>query len=254
MFLACDIGNTNIKTAIYDKDKRKSFNIFPAEKVLYNLFCEQEISEVAISSVVPNKTEEITKFLHNELKIDPFIININSKFNLSINYKTPETLGIDRICAAEGAYKLFETEYSVIPQIEKFYLLVIDLGTATTLNFINLKPEFEGGIILPGIKLMANSLNINTAQLPKIDLTNYTTFIGKDTHSSIASGIINSTVGLIEKAYQHLTNTMGAKTIKIYFTGGNARIIQPYIKYENALVEDLVLRGVKVVFERNKIE
>ena len=76
---------------------------------------------------------------------------------------------------------------------------------------------------------------------------------GKDTRSSIASGILNSTISLIEKAHHHLINTSGVKTIKIYLTGGNAYVVQPYIMFENTLVEDLVLQGVKVVFERNKI-
>jgi type III pantothenate kinase len=253
MVLACDIGNTNSKFAVFENNKRISFHIFPSENIRYGLLSKLKISQAAISSVVPVKTEKLIKYFKTEFSINPLIINYNSKFNLSINYKNPDTLGIDRICAAEGALKLYSEDYPVLSELEKFYLMVIDLGTATTINFINYKSEFEGGIILPGIKMMINSLNENTAQLPKIDLNNYTTFIGKDTRSSIASGILNSTVSLIEKAYNYLTNTAGAKVVKIYLTGGNANVVQPFIRFENKLVEDLVLQGVKAVFERNKI-
>lgn len=253
MLLTCDIGNTNSKFAVFEKNKRIAFHIFSSDGVPLTLFNQFKISHVAISSVVPDKTEELTKYLRSKLNINPYIININSKFNLSINYRSPETLGIDRICAAEGAFKLYSEDYPVLKEIEKFYILVIDFGTATTINFINYNCEYEGGIILPGIKMMINSLNTSTAQLPKIDLTNYISFIGKDTRSSIASGILNSTISLIEKAHHHLINTSGVKTIKIYLTGGNAYVVQPYIMFENTLVEDLVLQGVKVVFERNKI-
>ena len=254
MILACDIGNTNAKFAVFENSKRISFNIFSSNNISYNLFDKFKISHAAVSSVVPDKTKELTKYLQSELQINPLIIDINSKFNLSINYRTPETLGIDRICAAEGAYKLFSEDYTVQNEFEKFYLMVIDFGTATTLNFINYKSEFEGGIILPGIKMMINSLNTSTAQLPRIDLTNYTSFIGKDTRSSIASGILNSSVSLIEKAHHYLKYTAGADTIKIFLTGGNASVVQPFLRFENTLVEDLVLQGVKTVFERNKID
>jgi type III pantothenate kinase len=100
---------------------------------------------------------------------------------------------------------------------------------------------------------MINSLFSNTAQLPQIDIRDYLNFIGKDTKSSIASGILNSIISLIEKAHHYLKNNFSAEDIYIYITGGNARLIQPYIKFENKLIDDLVLAGVRSVYERNKI-
>jgi type III pantothenate kinase len=253
MFLACDVGNSNVKLAVYNNTYRSFFKIVPTGKINLSFLNDLNITSAAISSVVPQKTEELVKYLQNEFCFDPYIINIKSKFNLLINYKTPETLGIDRICSAEGALNLYRNDNPEVTDINKTFLLILDFGTATTINFVNHTAVFEGGIILPGIKLMINSLSINTAQLPKIELTDYTSFIGRDTRSSIASGVLNSTLSLLEKVYNHLTNVLGIDSIKIYITGGNASAIQPFIKYENVLVDDLVLRGVKAVYERNQI-
>jgi len=252
MFLACDIGNSNIKFAVYNNHIRSYFKVIRSGEIRFNVLKDLNINTAGISSVVPQKTEELVKYLNNEFHIDPYIINIKSKFNLAINYNTPETLGIDRICSAEGAIALYKDGNPEVTDIKKIYLLVIDFGTATTINIIDTMAVYEGGIIFPGIKLMLNSLNSNTAQLPKVDLKDYTSFIGKDTRSSIASGVLNSTISLIEKAHNHLTNVLGIDTVKIYITGGNANIIQPFIKYENVFVEDLVLLGVKAVYERNQ--
>ena len=252
MFLACDIGNSNIKFAVYNNHDRSDFKIIPDGETWTNSLKDLDITAAGISSVVPQKTEELVKYLKNEFNINPFIINTNSKFNLTINYKTPETLGIDRICAAEGALDLYRNGNPEVTDIKKIFLLVIDFGTATTLNIINHSGIYEGGIILPGIKLMINSLNNNTAQLPKVELTDYTSFIGKDTRSSIVSGVLNSTISIIEKVHSHLINVLKVESIKIFITGGNAGFIQPFIKYENVLVEDLVLLGVKAVYERNQ--
>ncbi|MCX6151671.1 MAG: type III pantothenate kinase [Ignavibacteriales bacterium] len=254
MLLCCDVGNTNTKLIVYKKQNRAAYKVFPNENISLDSFKNFGITNAAISSVVSEKTKMLSDYIQKELKVTPYIINHKSNFNLAINYKTPETLGIDRICATEGAYSLYRKENPIINDLEKFYLLIIDFGTATTLNFVNYNSMFEGGIILPGIKTMIDSLNKNTAQLPKIDLSDYISFIGKDTRSSIASGILNSTISLIEKAYNHLTNFAGTEIIKIYLTGGNAGIIQPFIRYENILVDDLVLLGVKSIFERNRSE
>lgn len=255
MLLCCDFGNTNAKFAIFSSRGEKKFHkTYNLSKINIDEFKETGFAKAAISSVVPQTSNKFAAKLKSEFGIEPYIISHNSLFNLKINYNTPQSLGIDRICAAEGAYSLF-TEDVVDPTVyQKDYLLVIDFGTATTINIIAGKGSFEGGIIMPGVQTMINSLHLNTAQLPQIDVRDYLNFIGKDTKSSIASGILNSVISLIEKTYNHLKHNLYAENISIYITGGNAKLIQPYIKFENKFVDNLVLTGVRSVYERNKLD
>lgn len=254
MLLCCDFGNTNAKFLCYSEDGKKLFRrVISLQDINAHYFEETNFTAAAISSVVPKVSDEFAAMLKNRFNVEPFIINHKSEFNLTINYNTPELLGIDRICAAEGAYALFKDEVLDTTVHSKDFLIVIDFGTATTINIVSGKGSFEGGLITPGIQTMINSLFSNTAQLPQIDIRDYLNFIGRDTKSSIASGILNSTISLIEKTYNHLKNNLLAEDIFIYITGGNARLIQPYIKFENKLIEDLVLAGVRSVYERNKI-
>ncbi|MGE5430750.1 MAG: type III pantothenate kinase [Syntrophomonadaceae bacterium] len=254
MTLACDIGNSRIKFALYDRTglrelKTSSHDVLPLEWLKSGNF-----ESAAISSVVPSVTDRLYKYFLKEFQIEPFVITHESHFNLEIDYETPQSLGIDRICSAEGAFSLFKETPGFKNYNEKSFIITVDLGTATTVNIVKYNGVFSGGIIMPGIMTMANSLKVNTAQLPEISIEkDYKSLIGKNTRSSIASGILNSTLSLIENSVCCLKSEMGADVIKLYTTGGNAALIENYLKLEHVMVEDLVLRGVKSVFERNVI-
>src|ERR1017187_1308232 len=143
MLLACDIGNTNIKAGIFEDDKLTEFHFLPGLKELTDLIKINKLREIAISSVVPSKTKNLTDSLH-QLKLNPIIINKKSSFNLKIDYDSRETLGIDRICSAEGAYYLCCSKN----EFKKEQIIIsIDLGTATTINVVKYPGIFEGGII-----------------------------------------------------------------------------------------------------------
>ncbi|HEX2963050.1 MAG TPA: type III pantothenate kinase [Ignavibacteriales bacterium] len=254
MILACDIGNSRIKFALYDKYGLRELKISSRGLLPLDWFRKSKIEHAAISSVVPSVTDELSEYFSKEFNLEPFVITHESAFNLQIDYETPHSLGIDRICSAEGAFALFKASPESKSYSEKTFIVTIDLGTATTLNVVKYNGVFSGGIIMPGIMTMANSLKVNTAQLPEISIElDYKGFIGKNTRSSIASGILNSTLSLIESSICRLKNEAGAEAVKLYTTGGNAPLIEKHLKYEHVMVEDLVLRGVKSVFERNII-
>ena len=251
MLLACDIGNTNIKICIFREDELTGFNIFSSTDDLLASLKSVNISKAAISSVVPGKTKIVSDFLKNEFNVPAYQITKESLFNLKINYDTPETLGIDRICSAEGAFSIFKSSNEFINYNSKTFLLSVDLGTATTINIVGYPGEFLGGIIAPGIKIMALSLNKNTAQLPEVDFGNYKGNIGRDTKSSIASGIINSTIGVIERTIDFLKRERNAEEIKIYVTGGNAEVMIRFFDFEFIYEKGLVLKGIKSIYNMN---
>src|SRR5690606_9318905 len=146
----------------------------------------------------------------------------NSSFNLKLNYDSLDTLGIDRICSCEGAFYLFRNSSEFQNYDEGTFLLTIDFGTATTINFIKYPGEFIGGIIFPGIKLMSSALNSNTAQLPLVEISDYKNLIGRTTRQSIASGILHSTLSLINETIVYLRKELNAEKIFVFITGGNA--------------------------------
>lgn len=251
MLLACDIGNTFIKFAVYDNDSLISFTKSHHDNLALSSFAEYNITNAAISSVVPQTEQMLITLISEYLGAASYPVKINSPFQVKLNYLTPETLGIDRMCSAEGAFSIFRNDPLYNDYNKDVIVLSVDSGTATTINIVKYNAEFIGGLIAPGINTMVNSLNKGTAQLPKINVDNdYQGLIGTDTNTCIASGILNSTLGLIERTYNYLTDRFNAKVIKIYVTGGNGKMVSENLKYENIFVEDLVLRGVKSVFER----
>ena len=247
MLLTLDIGNTNIKAGVFKGEDLEDHIIFADITLLKSVLKKHAISSIAISSVVPEKTELIVKELSENYSFNPFIINNDCKFNLKIDYKTPETLGIDRICSAEGAFILCSNSL-----IAGTYLLIIDFGTATTINIVKYPNIFAGGLIAPGVNTMFKSLTAQTSQLPDLTIDNYNFIIGDDTHSSIASGVINSAVGLIEKVVSHINNLDDCSNLIIYATGGMADKLQKFLSNKIIYDEFLVLRGIRSLYELNE--
>lgn len=248
MLLTLDIGNTNIKSALFEKDKLNQFFVHSDRDELFNYLSKSKFAEAAVCSVNPPVEKAVTNYFSGK-GIKLFRASINDKFNLKINYKTPETLGIDRICSAAGALEIATSEKLLK---EHQYLITIDFGTATTINIISPAMEFIGGLIAPGIITMLKSLNEKTAQLPLPDISNYTGLIGNSTDASIISGVINSTIGMISETVNELSEE-GSKNLPLIFaTGGNTRYILSHLKYKILFEETLVLKGLKVVYDLNR--
>jgi len=248
MLLACDIGNTNIKAGIFEDDKLTEFHFLPGLKELIDLVRVNKLKDIAVSSVVPSKTISLTDSLH-QLKLNPIIINKNSSFNLKIDYDSRETLGIDRICSAEGAYHLYCSKNKFK---KEQIILSIDIGTATTLNVVKYPGIFEGGIIAPGTKLMFKSLKNETAQLPIVKSEDYLDIIGRTTNESIASGVLHSVVGLIERAIKLIQTETNEEEIIIYITGGNFESIKRFLNFSYVYEKGLVLYGINAVYKNNR--
>ena len=251
MLLVCDIGNTRIKTALFKKDKIIDFNSFLSVNKLIRSYKRKNITSVVFSSVVPGKSKKFTSQIKKQFKIPPFRIKDSINFNLKIDYSTPEYVGTDRICSAEGAFYLFKKSRNYKNYNKNDIIISIDLGTATTLNFVKYPGIFKGGIIAPGIKMMSESLHNQTALLPVVSTSEYKKLIGWNTKESVASGIINSTVGLIEKSINELKLKDKSANIYVFITGGNAKQIIPHLKIKYKFVSELVLIGIKAVYEKN---
>lgn len=249
MLLALDIGNTNFKSALFEGDTLFDFKVHSDSDVFSKYLNSISFTKVLISSV--NRISE-TKILEQFQKknIPVFRARTQNKFNFEIAYETPQTLGIDRICSAVGAFNIALKDKLLSSDQ---YLVTIDFGTATTINVVSPDKKFLGGLIAPGITTMLKALNEKTAQLPLPGLNSYKGIIGTSTNSSILSGVVTATVGMINETADYLKSKSKVYPL-IFATGGNSRFILPYLDTKIIYDEALVLKGLKTIYELNNQE
>jgi type III pantothenate kinase len=251
MLIAIDIGNTRIKTGVLQNNLLTGFFSFTGMDEVLPFIKNNKDYNFAISSVVPDKTKIISEEINKISGKTPFIISGKIKTNLKVDYATPETLGTDRLCSAEGAFYLFKSSKNYSNYSKDTFIISLDLGTASTINIIEYPGNFIGGLISPGIKMMFESLKQRTAQLPHLDASHFISTVGNDTNSSIASGVITSAVGMIEKTINDLKKEKLAKKVFVYLTGGSAESILPYLNFNFVYEEGLVLYGINALWQLN---
>lgn len=237
--LCLDIGNTRIKAAVFDNGKYESGISFSQDDDLriIQITFEQWIRDKNIKHIgvsnVKYKDNERLSFLteFNEC----VIWEINSKTRLPFYnlYKTPETLGMDRLCGIAGAYLSFPNQP----------LLVIDAGTAITYDFMNEKDEYLGGAITPGISLKFKALNQHTSKLPLVTFNENFPFIGQTTEESIRTGVQSSSIAEMEGMVERY-KALCIKPLKVILTGGDASFFSQHISFEHELDPHLVLKGI----------
>jgi type III pantothenate kinase len=252
MFCALDIGNSRIKAGLFEDKDLSDLLFFSDIKSLIAEFRKRPVDFFAVSSVVPDKQYRLSEEIKRNFHTEPFVINHQKTFNLRLSYDSLKALGVDRVCSLEGAYSLYKRDHDTLPERE--YILSIDFGTATTVNIVKSPSEFIGGMIAPGPKMMLRALQNHTAQLPKVNPEQYSTLIAQDTKSSMASGVVNSITGLIEKVINHMYVHQNAKDLHIYITGGNAEYIMEQFDFEYTYEKALVLYGIKAIFEKNNMK
>lgn len=254
MVLAIDIGNTNIVIGCFKDNKilfreRLSTNqnstSLEYTVMLKNIFELNGISHLdfqggIISSVVPSVTltvkEAMERLTHKEI----MIVGPGIKTGLNITLDNPAQLGSDRVADGVATVNLYP-----VPSI------MIDMGTATTISVIDRNKDFIGGLILPGLRTSLDSLASKTSQLPNISLVPPKNVIGKNTVDCMKSGIINSTASSIDGIVERIEEELGEKCTVIS-TGGIAKIIIPYCKRDIIIDDDLLLKGLMIIYNKNK--
>jgi type III pantothenate kinase len=250
-FLVFDIGHSTIKLGKFKGDKLIAFEVYNDLEECSEIIDDEGIIGAAISSVEQSESEKLARFLRDTYNISPFLVTPENKYNLQIVYQTPLLLGIDRICAAEGAFYLFRKKYEKEFLDRKNYIIVVDFGTTTTLSLIKYPNIFKGCTITPGIGLMFKT--IKSFQPSKVVITaeNYVGYIGKNLKESVAAGIMNTQLGMIEKVVNILKKKKGAEKIFIYITGGNSEKILKYLNFDYKFERGLAHYGIKSIFDLN---
>ncbi len=241
MLLAVDIGNTRIKTAVFEQNTLLKVFIFTkeelVEKINFILDEYQKINEIVIASV-GNLEKEI--FLTFEKRAEIVFISKNSKFPFNNLYTTPTTLGIDRMVLSSGA----------VLKYNKQARLVIDAGTCVTYDYIDENDNYLGGAISPGIRLRYESLHQFTAKLPLLSKSYPEKVIGNSTEESIHSGVVNGLINEIDGFIDYY-RTLNANFI-IILTGGDAEFLAMRLKNTIFANPNFLLESLNQTFQYNQ--
>ncbi|MFA6627663.1 MAG: type III pantothenate kinase [Bacilli bacterium] len=254
MIICVDVGNTNIVIGIYQDDQLLStfrletkihrtedeYGIRLIESIRYHNLSPEDTTGVIIASVVPEVDGTLEKAFTKYFKKEPLFVGPGLKTGIPIKLDQPKQLGADLLVGAVAA----TSKYG-------YPIIVIDMGTAITLSVVNDRKEFLGGIIYPGVMTAYSSLVKNTSLLESAKIKVPIAVIGRDTISSIQSGMIYGTVGAIEGMVKRIIDEMGS--MKIVLTGGMARYIAPFVP-SYLYDEHLLMDGLKLIYEKNQIE
>ena len=257
MILAVDIGNSTVVMGLINNSEliasRKTVTDISELEVNYkeeiktllksHSISESKIEGAIISSVVPLLTDILKEAVSDIFKLEPITVNSESITGIEIITDNPSQLGSDRIADATAGIN----EYGAP-------LVIIDMGTATTVSVINPQNQFLGGLILPGVRTSLNSLINNTSQLPRIKLgTPSERIIGTNTVSSIENGIVYGTAAQIDGLIQRISDELDFDP-KIIATGGNAGAVNPYCKPKIIYDKNLLLKGLYIIYKNEKEE
>ena len=253
MILAIDIGNTNIVIGCTEQEKihfveRVSTNISKTEleyvvefKILFELYHinMKDITGCIISSVVPPLTNIVRTTVEKLLHISPLIVGPGVKTGLNILMDNPGQVGSDLIVNAVAGLKYYGAP-----------IILIDMGTATTISVVDDKKNYIGGMILPGVKVSLESLVNRTSQLPRISLEAPKKLIGTNTIDCMKSGIIMGQAACLDGMIMRIRDELGYSA-NVVATGGLAGCIVPYCKEEIVYDNELTLRGLDIIYRKN---
>lgn len=237
--LAIDIGNTNINFGLFKGNTLvRAFKI-STKSASYQLsgFRIQKTEKVIVASVVPQATKKIITALKKMNLPKPIVVGKDIIVPITNRYKKPKQVGQDRLVNAYGAMVRYGKP-----------LIIIDFGTAVTFDVVSKKGEYIGGIIAPGIETALKSLYYETALLPLVKLGPTKELIGRDTASSIKSGILFGYASLCDGLVDKLKKKIGRNALVI-LTGGASPLISKYAKSIDKVDLNLTLKSLLLIFQ-----
>jgi len=255
MLLAVDIGNTNVVFGCVDDDDNvllferisTNHNATAAEYAVLirtilemNNFNVKDIDDAIMSSVVPSVTNTVKEAIHKLFGVEVMMAGPGVKTGLNILIDNPAQLGSDQAVDAVAAINQYP-----VP------LIIIDMGTATTLSVVDSKKNYRGGLILTGMKVAADALTARTAQLPKVNFEVPSHVIGTNTIDCLKSGILYSNASALDGIIERIEEELGEKCTAVA-TGGLSELVVPLCKRDIILDNNLLIKGLAIIYRKNK--
>lgn len=254
MVLTIDIGNTNIVLGAFFGDDLKFVSRIATDvkqtedeyaiKIRSILSIHQvspeSVKGVIISSVVPPLNTVFKKAVKLVYNVEPVMVAPGIKTGINIHCDNPASVGSDLICACVAAHHIYSSPS-----------LVIDMGTATKIMLMDKNGAFCGASIIPGVMMGLKTLSSGTAQLPQVSLEAPKSVAGKNTADCMKSGVVFGNAALLDGMIDRYNEEVGEK-LSVYATGGLASTIVPHCRHSITLDEDLVLKGLNILYKKNK--
>lgn len=259
MLLAFDIGNSNIVLGVFrdgrqltnwriETDTRKGADEYGM--LIWQLFDHEkldmgDVDAIIIATVVPSVMYTIRHMAEKYFHCEVMVVESGIRTGLVIKYDNPKQVGADRIVDAVAAYEKYGGP-----------LIVIDIGTATTIDAVTDQAEYLGGTIAPGLKISSEVLFERTAQLPKVELEEPGQTICRNTIQGMQSGLIYGHMGMIEfivnKMKDELSQACGGQPVKVIATGGMSTMIEKGVSCIDVVDRMLTLDGLEIIYEKNR--
>ncbi len=253
MILTVDIGNTNTVLGccrdgkILFTERLSTTPLRTTSEYAINLklilelnkISSEEISGAILSSVVPQLTNPMSEAILKVAGIRPLTVGPGLKTGLNIAIDNPAEVGSDLVVTAVAALNAYPAP-----------LIIFDLGTATTVSVIDKNRNYIGGMIMPGIRGSLDSLVNETSQLPHISLEAPKRLIGKNTDEAMKSGIIYGNAACIDGTVERIEMEL-KESATVLATGGLASVIVPFCRHEILLDEDLMTKGLMILYDKN---
>ena len=255
MILCLDVGNTQIVAGVFRGDSlavqfratstakpsSDELGIFLRSALRENGIDPGEIREVAFCSVVPDIVHSLRNACLKYFQIDPFVLQAGVRTGLKIQYRNPTEVGSDRIADAIAAVDLFPDQN----------LIVIDFGTATTVEAIRSDRVYLGGMIRPGVRLSMEALEARTARLPSVEIVQPEVVVGRSTPESIQSGLYYGNLGALLYAVERISKEeFGGERPRVIGCGGFSSLFRDSGLFDH-LIPDLLLRGLLLALRMN---
>ena len=255
MLLAVDIGNTNITLAIFREENivgtfRMTTKLPRTSDEYGILLCDllstkniksEDIDAVIIASVVPNIMYSFNSAIRKYFNVLPLIVGAGTKTGIKIATSNPKEIGADRVVDLVAAYEIYGGP-----------VIVIDFGTATTYDLITEDGAFIAGVTSPGIRISANALWNEAAKLPEIEIMKPASILAKETITSMQAGLVFGTIGQTEYIVRKMIEESGLNNVKVVATGGLGKIIADSTKVIEHYDATLTLKGLRILYEKNK--
>ncbi|VAX29718.1 Pantothenate kinase type III, CoaX-like [hydrothermal vent metagenome] len=245
--LTIDIGNSNINIGLFKDDTIRTVSLSTRplkdrafyEGVLREFLGDDQPAGAVLSSVVPSHDGLFYEILETLTGEDPVVVTHSINTGLIFDVAEPGSIGADRIANAVAACSRINGS-----------LVVVDLGTATTITVVDREKRLIGGVIMPGVEMMCVALNRQTCKLPLVMPVSLSGPLGKDTKSSIISGVGYGTAGAVDRLLDEISVVLGEFVAVL--TGGNAPLIKGLLKREYIYIPELTLTGLRIIHERNR--
>lgn len=255
MLLAADVGNTQTHLGVFDRNELQHewrLSTVPSRTAdelalifgeflgMADLSFSRQITGVVISSVVPRATQELRQMTQHYFGFPAVVVEPGVKTGIAVLTDNPREVGADRIANAVGAHSLF-------PGMP---IVVVDFGTAITVDAISSKGEYLGGAIAPGVDTAASALFKSTAQIGRVELVAPPTAVGKTTVAAVQSGLMFGTAALVDGLVERVVKELGGDAA-VVATGGLGPAILEHCSSIERYEPVLTLTGLRIIFERN---